>query len=136
MKGRALIAFLMALAGTAEANVSLKNGNFFIGYTDIVFSGGVEPRVERVYNSKSPFNWGMFGWGWGSEYEVYLNIQPDQSVIAHEYGGGAQNRFVPKGFSPKDLEKGVDQIVQAAKSSGLVGTPAQITDYKDKLTIG
>jgi hypothetical protein len=44
------------------SNVSPKNGNFFIGYTDISYPGGLEPKIERVYNSKSWFK-GIYGWG-------------------------------------------------------------------------
>ena len=39
----------------AQANVSLKNGNFFIAYTDVVYTGGYETRLQLVYNSKSSF---------------------------------------------------------------------------------
>lgn len=128
------LALALVAASSALANVSLKNGNFFIGYTDIIYSGGFEPKVERVYNSKSPYSTGMFGWGWGTEYEVYLNIQPDNSVIVHEYGGGAQNRFIPKGYSPSDLAKAVDAMVTVGKSTGLVGSPKQIEEFREKLT--
>ena len=71
---------------SAWANVSLKNGNFFIAYTDIFYPGGFEPKIERVYNSKTPFS-GMFGAGWGNEYEVYLSVSADGSIVVHEYGG-------------------------------------------------
>src|SRR3954471_5566197 len=93
------VAILFGLLGSqlASANVSLKNGNFFVGYTDIIYPGGFEPKIERVYNSKTPFS-GMFGWGWGNEYEVYLKVLADGSVLVHEYGGGAENRFSPVGF--------------------------------------
>src|SRR5471030_491808 len=67
---------VLALAAPAFANVSIKNGNFFIGYTDIIYPGGFEPKIERVYNSKTPFK-GMFGWGWGNEYEVFMQVSAD-----------------------------------------------------------
>ena len=87
-------ALLLLLVGTLDlrANVSLKNGNFFVVYTDIVYPGGFQPKIERVYNSKSPFK-GMFGLGWGNEYDVYLEPQADGSVMLHEYRAGASNRF-------------------------------------------
>src|SRR3954466_14321224 len=94
---------LAASAVAAQANVSIKNGNFFIGYTDIIYPGGFEPKIERVYNSKTIFK-GMFGWGWGNEYEVFLTVSADGSVVVHEYGGGAENRFTPTNFKVDDLD--------------------------------
>src|SRR3954453_16567797 len=112
----------ISFVSLSSANVSLKNGNFFVGYTDIVYPGGFEPKVERVYNSKSPFK-GMFGWGWGNEFEVRLTVSADGSVVVHEYGGGAENRFNPGAFNPKELDKAVEMIAGAAKASGAMGTP-------------
>src|SRR5689334_11683133 len=104
MKKRALIVIILSLVigwmanTTASAHVSLKNGNFFIPFKDIIYPGGFEPKVERVYNSKTSFK-GYFGWGWGTEYEVYLTVSPDGGVTVHEYGGGATNRFTPVKFT-------------------------------------
>ncbi|MBI4925615.1 MAG: hypothetical protein HY843_06790 [Bdellovibrio sp.] len=110
----------------------MKNGNFFIGYTDLFYAGGFEPKIERVYNSKTVYN-GIFGWGWGNEYEAYLTVTADGSVIVHEYGGGAENRFSPKAFDAKELNAAVDQILQAAKTLGMFGAEAQYKDYRKKL---
>ena len=114
--GRCLASLTAATSG-ARANVSLKNGNFFIGYTDIIYPGGFEPKIERVYNSKTPFK-GMFGWGWGNEYEVYLTVSADGSVVVHEYGGGAENRFSPVAFNATELDKAVETIAAAAQKVG------------------
>lgn len=134
--GRAFAAAAMVLAlgssGTAVANVSLKNGNFFIGYTDIVYPGGFEPKLERVYNSKTPFK-GMYGWGWGNEYEAFLSVSADGSVVVHEYGGGAENRFSPVAFKSDELGKAVDAIAAAAQKAGVVGSADQLAAYKGKL---
>jgi YD repeat-containing protein len=97
----------------ARANVSLRNGNFFIGYTDAVYSGGFELSVERVYNSKSPFK-GLFGVGWGMEYEMYVQPTGDGSVIVHEYGGGAENLFVPAEPDAAMLAVVTQSIMRAA----------------------
>ncbi len=115
-----------------QANVSLKNGNFFIAYTDAIYSGGFETKLERVYNSKSPYR-GMFGWGWGNEFEVYLTVSADGSVVVHEYGGGAENRFNPLAFSASELEKAVDSLAKVAQQEGTLGTAAQLVDYKSRL---
>src|SRR3954466_6939903 len=94
----------LVASNSALANVSLKNGNFFIGYTDIVYPGGFEPRIDRIYNSKSPYK-GMYGWGWGNEYESYLRVSADGSVVVHEYGSGAENRFSPLAFKSEEVDK-------------------------------
>ena len=116
----------------SQASVSLKNGNFFVGYTDIVYPGGFEPKIERVYNSKTPFK-GAFGWGWGNEYEVYMNVSADGSVVVHEYGGGAENRFNPISFNAAELDKAVDAIAGVAQKAGAIGNPQQLAAYKAKL---
>ena len=135
MKKKGII-FLFALSFLITipsfANVSLKNGNFFIGYTDMVYPGGFEPKIDRVYNSKTDFE-GMFGYGWGSEYEVKIEVAADGSVVIHEYGGGANNRFVPIDFSPKQLKKSVDKIVKTAKEMGKVSNTSQVKKYRQKL---
>lgn len=127
-----LIAFSFLAFLSAEANVSIRNGNFYMGYKDIVYTGGFEPKIERVYNSKTAFK-GIFGWGWGTEYEVYLTVSADGSVVVHEYGGGAENRFTPVKFKRKDLEKAVDRIVDAARRIGLASTQGQVNAYRAKL---
>jgi YD repeat-containing protein len=122
----------MTLPGQAWANVSLKNGNFFVGYTDIIYPGGFDTKIERVYNSKTPFK-GMFGWGWGNEYEVYLSVSADGSVVVHEYGGGAENRFVPLNFSSAELDKAAEDLSKVAQSFGAVSGASALTAYKDKI---
>jgi len=114
------------------ANVSLKNGNFFIGYTDIVYPGGFEPQIMRVYNSKTSFK-GIFGWGWGNEYEAYLSVSADGCVVVHEYGGGADNRFCPGAFKSDELDKAVESLVTVAQKSGVAGSSQQLAAYRQKL---
>jgi YD repeat-containing protein len=126
----AVLFSLLPLA--AEANVSLKNGNFFIGYTDIIYPGGFEPKIERVYNSKTPYN-GIFGWGWGNEYEVYLTVSADGSVVVHEYGGGAENRFNPVAFKSEELDRAINMLAETAQKTGGVGSADQLANYKRKL---
>lgn len=132
MKRLALVFAALMLPVFAAANVNLKNGNFFIGYTDIVYPGGFEPKIERVYNAKTVFK-GMFGHGWGNEYEVYLSVSADGSVVVHEYGGGAENRFNPAAFKEAELDKAVDDLVAVAQKAGTLGSQAQVADYKKRL---
>ncbi|MCM0605331.1 MAG: RHS repeat protein [Xanthomonadaceae bacterium] len=124
--GLALV-FALLTSAQLQANVSLKNGNFFIGYTDVIFVGGYEPKVERVYNSKTSFK-GIFGHGWGTEIEGQLIISADGSLLINEYGGGAENRFIPVGQKPEDIAKVITTLVTLAQSGGF-NSPS----YKDKL---
>lgn len=116
----------------AQADVSAKNGNFFLAFTDNSLPGGFEAKIERVYNSKSDFK-GPFGFGWGNEYSVYLTISADASAVVHEYGAGAENRFSPAAFNAAELEKAVDELTKVAQKSGLLGSPDAITNYKTRL---
>jgi YD repeat-containing protein len=123
--------FSLLISINSFAQVSLKNGNFFVSFTDIAYPGGFDPKIDRVYNSKTAFR-GIFGHGWGNEYEVYLTISADGSVIAHEYGGGAENRFSPSAFKDEELTKAVNQITEAASKAwpNAIGNP---DNYKKQL---
>jgi len=90
----ALVTLLMS--SFAIAGVNLKNGNFYISYTDIVVPGGGKKlEITRTYNSKAT-EIGWFGFGWGSEFETRLEVSADGSVMIHEHGVGAKSRFTPK----------------------------------------
>src|SRR5688572_589373 len=96
-----LVAIFVALfsisSAFARADVSLRNGNFFVYFRDLSYPGGMEPKIERVYNSKSDFI-GMFGYSWGTQYETRLKVESDGSIVVTEFGGGPDNRFVSKNF--------------------------------------
>lgn len=86
----------LLLSSFAMAGVNLKNGNFYISYTDIVVPGGGKKlEITRTYNSKAT-EIGWFGFGWGSEFETRLEVSADGSVVIHEHGTGAKSRFTPK----------------------------------------
>lgn len=93
---KSLIALLFIASSFVYAGVNLKNGNYYISYTDVVIPGGGKPlRITKTYNSKST-EVGWFGFGWGSDYETFLKVSADGSVVVHENGAGAQTRFIPK----------------------------------------
>ena len=128
--------FSLALTATwtqnLHANVNLKNGDFFMSYVDIFYPGGSEPKIRRVYNSKTAFK-GIFGWGWGTEYEVYLSVSADGSVVVHEYGGGAENRFVPVKANPNEVTTAVEQIFAVAQKAGVLGSKEAASTYRERL---
>lgn len=109
---KSLIA-LALLPVLAFGGVNLKNGNFYITYTDIIVPGGDHDlEVTRTYNSKSTDN-GWFGFGWGSLYETKLMVSADGSVFVIENGSGAQTRFVPK--EAINIDSASKKIVEAMK---------------------
>lgn len=110
----------------------VKEGSFFAATTDLAYAGGFEPKIERAYNSKSSFR-GMFGSKWGGEYEVYLTISADGSILVHEYGGGADYRFSPESFSKEELASAVAVISKAASDAGDVVGQKELAQYAERL---
>lgn len=110
---KSLMTLTLLLPMVAFGGVNLKNGNFYITYTDIIVPGGDHDlEVTRTYNSKSTDN-GWFGYGWGSLYETKLMVSADGSVVVMENGSGAQTRFVPK--EAINVESASKKIVDAMK---------------------
>lgn len=112
------------------AGVNLKNGNFYITYTDIVVPGGGHDLViERTYNSRSVEK-GWFGYGWGSDYETYLVVSADGSIVVHENGSGALTRFTPR--SSVNSEEAAKKIVDAMRKKTSISSSVA-TDLIKKL---
>lgn len=127
---RFLIAIVMIIS-SVFAGVNLKNGNFYITYTDIVVPGGGHDLViERTYNSRS-IDKGWFGYGWGSDYETYLSVSADGSVIVHENGSGALTRFTPK--TAVNAEEAAKKIVDAMRKSSMKINSSVAKDLVAKL---
>jgi YD repeat-containing protein len=113
MDFKKLLLALTMLPMIAFGGVNLKNGNFYITYTDIIVPGGDHDlEVTRTYNAKSIEN-GWFGYGWGSLYETKLAVSADGSVVVTENGSGAQTRFVPK--EAVNVASASKKIVEAMK---------------------
>lgn len=94
-----LLSLTSVFLGTVSlhAGVNVNNGNFYIAYTDFLFTTpGLTIDVTRTYNSRSAYVRGAFGVGWSSEYEGYLKFQP-KSVIFYEGGGGNMIEFKSAG---------------------------------------
>ena len=91
-----LMALLISLPQILWGGVNLKNGNFYVTYTDIIVpGGGTDLFVARTYNSQATEK-GWFGLSWGSDFETFLLVGADGSVTIHENGSGAHTRFTPK----------------------------------------
>ncbi len=82
-----------ALPAPAPALVLMSSGSTREEQTDVWFAAGpnLSMTIMRIYNSNSLFA-GMFGVGWESRYEEYLQAY-DGQVVVFEFGGGAANVF-------------------------------------------
>ena len=127
-----LFLLILPVFPTVYAEVSLQNGNFYTSAMDLEYLSGLELKVERIYNSKSDFK-GMFGWGWGSEFDVYLTEHPDGSVVIHEFGGGKVNRFTSLNYDASLLQEDIKNLVSIAEKSGALGSRVQLEKYKRTL---
>ncbi|MDZ7632098.1 MAG: DUF6531 domain-containing protein [Gemmatimonadaceae bacterium] len=102
-----------------------RNGNLYVSFLDVTLRGGAEPRIFRAYQSLSPFC-GMFGCGWASDYETFLEVEGDGSVVAHEFGGGATTVFRAPAASTRAVDAMVEQITAAARRTGSVAADSVI----------
>ncbi len=130
MRALKLILLLLMIPSMAMAGVNLKNGNFYISYTDIIVpGGGMELEITRTNNSKSTEK-GWFGFGWGSDFETYVTVSADGSVIVHENGSGALTRFTPK--SAVDSKSAAKRIVSAIRKKSSISEKVA-NDLTEKL---
>lgn len=136
MKFTALVLALPLLFSAHEASalVAIGNGNYFIGFTDLEHDAPMNTfqlKVQRTYNSRSQFD-GVFGYGWGSDYEAFLLPSADGSVVIQESGGGDKTRFSPEKFSKSDLESYVVKLLDVYAKKEKVAA-SKIKELKDKL---
>jgi len=127
-----LFKFLLVLlfSVSAYAGVSLKNGNFYISYTDILVpGGGHDLKIVRTYNSRAT-EVGWFGFGWGSDYETYITVSADGSVVVHENGSGALTRFTPK--EAVDPVSAANKIIAAMRKKTSLSEKV-VTNLRKKL---
>jgi len=93
-----LVAWSVIGTGMSFAGVNLKNGNFYISYTDLISPptapGQVSGKIEivRTYNSRATET-SEFGYGWGWDFSTYLSTDNEGGITVHENGSGAL-RFV------------------------------------------
>ncbi len=109
-----LFVLSLLVAFSTHAGVNLKNGNYYMSFTDIIVPGtGESLTMTRTYNSKST-EIGWFGFGWGNIFETKLIKSPDGCVVVHEHGAGGKTRFCPK--NPVDPKKAAQKIVDAMRA--------------------
>lgn len=138
MKKQILLSILLLIssifiAEKLPAGVNLKNGNFYISYTDHSLKETSGFEIVRTYNSKS-VEIGLFGFGWGSEIETRLFLIGDGTVLIKEHGSGSNTFFDAVRLDEAQLAEAVNLITQAAIENGdLESNPAAINAYKQKL---
>ncbi len=111
----------LIFACNAKGGLNLKNGNFYITYTDFTsptrgqdeFKGGFE--IVRTYNSKAT-SIGNFGYGWGSEYETSLKPDFEGGMKLDENGSGAE-RWLTETNPSKSLESSLHIVGMAGIST-------------------
>lgn len=121
------------LAMSVSAGVNIKNGNFYISYSDhdLTQFNGFE--VMRTYNSKSVEK-GLFGFGWGSEIETRLYIIGDGHIIIKEHGSGSPNQFSPVEEDEARITECINQLVKAALIyEDVENNPVSINEFRRKM---
>jgi YD repeat-containing protein len=128
-----LLIVLLFLPISLFSGVNLKNGNFYISYTDHSFQKLSGFDLTRTYNSKSTEQ-GLFGYGWGSEIETRLYLIGDGSVLIKEHGAGSNTFFDAVQLDEAALSSCINQITEAALQKGDLGNnPSEINAFKQKL---
>lgn len=113
-----------------HAGVNLKNGNFYITYTDHDLKGRNGLSIDRTYNSKTT-SIGLFGFGWGSEFETRLFTVGDGSIYIREHGGGGVTSFVQTANDELLLTSCINSLVAAAIEKGdIANNPVAINNFK------
>ena len=134
-KNLKLTFLLICIALFSNAGVNLKNGNFYISYTDVMIATqyGAITEITRTYNSKAT-EIGLFGFGWGSEIETYLYSYPDGSIVIAEHGAGGKTVFTSAMTSDDLLDYMVDQLIDVMIEQGdLENTPNAIISKRENL---
>jgi YD repeat-containing protein len=117
------------ICSVCHAFVNSQNGKYAEQFE---FLGGELPSVQVVYNSMTPFR-GIFGRGWGSEFETRLQVT-HEGVSVQEFGEGAQDRFFSTLKDPeKSLQQDRQQLLAWTKKSEPYWSAEQVQKFKQRL---
>jgi hypothetical protein len=115
------------------AGVNIKNGNFFVSYTDQEFSATGGYDIMRTYNSKS-VEIGLFGFGWGTRIDTKIFLIGDGNILIKEHGSGASSFYLPVNKSQNLVNDCIEKIVKAMiKAGDLEASPTAIAKLKAEL---
>lgn len=131
-KSIAILVFF--LSAYVFAGVNLKNGNFYISYTDIKIDSqhAAVDEITRTYNSKST-HVGLFGYGWGSMIETYVHAYPDGSMVVFEHGSGGKTIFNNDLITEDMIEFMIDELIEKGIEIGdIENAPNIIIQWRNK----
>lgn len=121
---------ILVLFVDAKAGVNIKNGNFYISYTDHDLTAFNGFDITRTYNSHATGK-GLFGYGWGSEFETRLYIIGDGNLLVIEYGAGTWNTFSMAEQNEALLTQCINQLVKAAvKNEDIQNNPVEVNRFR------
>ncbi|WP_406685483.1 DUF6531 domain-containing protein [Seonamhaeicola sp. MEBiC1930] len=130
-----LICFCFICTNIIYAGVNLKNGNYYVSYTDIEMNTfrSAFTSIVRTYNSKST-TVGLFGFGWGSELETKLYVYPDGTLIVQENGSGGTTYYKSSLVTDDMLELMIDELLDVTLSEGAISdSPDAIIERRNRL---
>jgi YD repeat-containing protein len=122
----------VALAFDLLAGVNLKNGNFYVSYTDSIVNvkSNQTITVVRTYNSRATKN-GWFGFGWGSGFETYLQTLPEE-VTCHENGAGALTALLAPDSEPR-VVAGIDFLCDLLVEQRVLAAASELNSFRLKI---
>jgi YD repeat-containing protein len=130
------IATILLVINILNSSVNLKNGNFFISYSDVDFSyyKSSFETITRTYNSKAT-NIGLFGFGWGSPLDTKLKSYPDGFIVIQENGTGSNSFYSPDFVEDDWLDEMIDVLIETDIKSGKIkNNPSAIIKRKEAYT--
>lgn len=124
-----IILILLYCSKNAGAGIDLRNGNYFVSYTDMEFPGS-KADITRSYNSRTSTT-GLFGYGWGTLIETKLCALPDGTLILKWWGGGLGDYYEPAVIDKGGLYAMVNTIIaDLIKTKKLDNDPVAIAEKK------
>lgn len=132
-RGCLLIVHLFLLLAAHGQNVNLKNGNFYVIYTDYSNDRPGGLKVERTFNSKSNLFGNPFGASWAQKFLYYVVPMPSGIITMYCYGGGDKRAFIPENLPETEVEKEIQLILDAKIAAGSLKTDAEIDLQRKRL---
>ncbi len=137
MRNKIIISLLILsfLSFNLKAGVNLKNGNYYVSYTDLLLQkyNSALKNITRTYNSKST-EIGLFGYGWGTKFETSITIYPDGTLQVKEYGAGGKTIYSSNFISSDLTQLMIDDLIEVMQEEGdLEMNPTAITNQINEL---
>lgn len=115
-----------------KSGVNLKNGNFYVSYTDIEIPSEDDFDLTRTYNSKST-GVGSFGYGWGVDFDTKLIVVPGKVITVIEHGSGGKNQFNSQFLDQDNLNECIELIINDRLASGNLASVEDANRERERL---